>query len=81
MNKKELKEKCEYLEKTLHQVNAVCKLYENKIIELMGKEDASKYIKMVAQELFRTEIINMPESDFKDFLIENFEEITGTKYE
>ena len=54
----------------------VMKKMEEKLIELMGQEAYSKFSVEIAREGFRHEIDGMEDSDFKNFIMENFDEIT-----
>lgn len=63
----------------LERITRCAKAYEEKLIELMEPEAFTKYAKEVAKKLFMEEAEGMAESDFKDFVRENFDEIT--KYE
>ena len=54
----------------------IIKRYEEKLEELMSAGDLHKFSKLIAKELFKMEIDNMPDSDFKQFCIDNFDEIT-----
>lgn len=49
-------------------------MMEEKLIELMGDDAYSEWSKQAAKELFRLEIDNMEDSDFKRFCEDNFDE-------
>lgn len=51
--------------------------YEKKLYQLMGKEAYVAFMKKTTKEAFRLEIGGMAEGDFKDFVLENFDMITG----
>ena len=51
--------------------------YENKLKEIMTFKDFDKFASDIAKELFKAEIGGMDESEFKDFILENFDEIIG----
>ena len=53
------------------------KMMEEKMIELMGYDAYSEWSKQAAKELFRLEIDNMEDSDFKRFCEDNFDKITS----
>ena len=50
---------------------------ENKLTELMGKEDYGKWSREVAVEAFRRDVEKWPDGEFKQFCLDNFEIITG----
>lgn len=54
----------------------VMKQMEAKLIELMGEEAYSAFSKKIATEGFRKEVNSMEDGDFKNFVIEHFDEIT-----
>ena len=54
----------------------VIKRLEEKLQELMGKDEAVAFLKQVCDEAFRIEIEGLPDSDFKEFVLGNFDEIT-----
>ncbi len=62
-----------------NETRYVVKRYEEKLKELMGKEEFSKFSNDVAKEMFRSEIEGMAPSDFRDFCLENFGKIVGEK--
>lgn len=49
---------------------------EAKLIELMGKTEYSIWSKELAKKCYMQEIESMPNSEFKQFCIDNFEVIT-----
>ena len=53
----------------------VFKRLEAKLIELMGKAEFIAFIKQTCDEAFQIEIESMEDSDFKQFVLENFDEI------
>lgn len=54
----------------------IMKEIERKLIELMGEKEYVKWSCQVAKAAFRKEVENMPEGDFKDFILENIDAIT-----
>lgn len=52
--------------------------YEEKLKEYMTEEEYHEFATQVAKEAFFQELTRMPDSDFKDFTIDNFHHITGT---
>lgn len=50
--------------------------YEKKLKELMSSCGFDEFIKSVSKEAFRIEINDAKDSEFKKFVLENFEEIT-----
>ena len=54
-------------------------LYEEKLKELMTQVEFKTFSVEVAKKVFRAEIEGMKDGDFKDFCIENFDNITGDK--
>ena len=53
------------------------KIFEEKLIELMGLEEYQKFSKKIAMDAWRAEIACMPEGDFKKFCEDNFDYITN----
>lgn len=53
------------------------KIYEEKLIELMGMKRYKKFAATVGKAAFMAEIESMPEGDFKDFCKANFDKITN----
>lgn len=50
---------------------------EEKLIELMGAEEYKKFATEIAREGFRQEIDGMADGEFKDFVKDHFDQITG----
>lgn len=50
--------------------------YEKKLKELMVEEEYIKFAIKVAKEGYRKDVLSMPEGEFKEFCIYNFELIT-----
>lgn len=50
-------------------------IYENKLKEIMSFKDFDKFATDTAKELFKADIGGLEESEFKDFILENFEDI------
>lgn len=48
-----------------------------KLIELMGKKEYLKFSAEVGKKAFKKEVEEMKDSDFKNFVLENFDRITG----
>ena len=53
------------------------KRYEEKLKELMTEEEYFEFSKSVAKEAFFNELSRLPEGDFKDFALDNFQHITA----
>ena len=51
--------------------------YEEKLIEIMGKEKYLSFAKEVGKKAIRAEFEAMEDSDFKRFCLEHFDEIAG----
>lgn len=54
----------------------VMKAMESKLIELMGREAYAKFAAEIAREGFRKEVEGMADGDFKNFIMDNFDNIT-----
>ena len=52
------------------------KHYEMKLIELMGEKEFEKFATEVAKKMFMGWVEELPDSDFRNFAFDNFEEIT-----
>ena len=50
---------------------------EHKLRELMSEEDFNSFIKEIAKEAFRSEINDLTDDDFKQYVRDNFDKITG----
>ena len=61
----------------IDQILKTCKVYEAKLIELMGKDAFFEFSIQIAKELFADSIMGMADSDFKEFCLDNFDAITG----
>ena len=57
----------------------VCVAYESKLKELMGEESFVDFSLQVSKELFAEEVQAMPDSEFKQTILGNFEAITGSE--
>lgn len=55
----------------------ICLSHEKKLIKLMGKKRFIRYSTNLAKNLFAAEVFDMPDGEFKDFIIDNFNLITG----
>ena len=62
---------------TKQQLLKLCKKYEEKLKRLMKPVDYRKFINDCAIEMFKEDIENIEDSDFKNFVLEHFEEITN----
>lgn len=51
-------------------------LCEEKLKELMPEAEYQEFIKDVSRKAFNMEIDALPDSDFKDFCVKNFDMIT-----
>ena len=56
----------------------VCLAYESKLKELMGEESFVDFSLQVSKALFAEEVQAMPDSEFKQIILGNFEAITGS---
>ena len=61
---------------TNEQLIKLCKMYEEKLIKLMGKREFYKFSTECAKSLFMDDVCSMESGDFKQFILDNFEEIT-----
>lgn len=62
-------------------LSMMIKRMEEKLKELMGEEEYIKFSREVAKETFFAECSDLPEGDFKDFCIDNFQFITSDDFE
>ncbi len=60
------------------QLRFCCMAYEKKLIELMGMDAFMEYSRKIARDMFAQEICAMPDSDFKEKTLDNFDLITGS---
>lgn len=49
---------------------------EDKMVEVMGVKAYSIWAAETARDMFRLSVENMEKGDFKDYILEHFEEIT-----
>ena len=61
---------------TNEQLMKLCKMYEDKLLQLMGKKKYFKFVDECAKSLFADSVSNLPNGDFKQFILDNFDEIT-----
>lgn len=54
----------------------VIRAYEAKLAELMGRQAFKEFAAEISRRGFKKEIEQMAQSDFKDFILDNFEDIT-----
>lgn len=54
----------------------IIKLYEKKLEELMAKDEYEKFTIEVANSLILKEVNGMENSEFKQFCLQHFDEIT-----
>lgn len=64
------------LKRDLKSYMIATKLYEAKLSELMPEDEFMDFIISVARDVFKTELEDMAEGDFKDFVLKHMEEIT-----
>ena len=57
------------------QINLLNRM-EDKMVELMGGKAYSIWAAETARDMFRQSVEDMDNSDFKDYILEHFEEIT-----
>ena len=55
----------------------IIKRYDEKLKELMSEEDYVAWSMSIAKETFFMECTNLPDGDFKDFMLDNFKKIVG----
>lgn len=53
------------------------KRMEDKLRELMGEEAYTEFSKELAKEAFRKEVEGMADSEFREFTLANFDDITA----
>lgn len=64
------------LAKELIRHSDACLEYEKKLEEIMTAKEWREFISATSRKLFKQEIDGMADSEFKDFIIERFDEIT-----
>ena len=64
------------IERHREELRKITMAYEDKLIELMGKKEFHKFSIKLAKELLAEDICNMPDSEFKNFCLDNFDLIT-----
>ena len=61
----------------LDHLQLVCQIQERKLKELMNANTYDEWETELAKELFFNHVTNLPDSDFKDFVLDHFKEIVG----
>ncbi len=59
---------------TIHMMQRM----EDALRHFMEPKEFAEFTKTIAKEAFRIEMEDMADGDFKDFVMEHFDEITGT---
>lgn len=62
-------------------LQACCRQYESKLIELMSEHAAKQFFESVAKEVFAESICRLPDGEFKEIALNNFDAITGSDEE
>lgn len=57
-----------------------CKAYENKLRELMKPEDYDLFTKAVSIEVFRADVEQWNNGDFKQFVLEHIDELCSDDF-
>lgn len=60
----------------LEQMRKITVAYEEKLVQLMGPEAFGAFAVEVGKMLFGADVEGMPEGDFREFVLKNFDEIT-----
>lgn len=53
----------------------LCKMYEEKLEKLLGKEKFSDYMQNCAQILFMDSVDKIEDTEFKEFILDNLDDI------
>lgn len=56
------------------------KALSNKLKEFMSPAEFAAFSAQVARDAFREEVEGMADGEFKDFILQNFDKITGDDY-
>lgn len=56
---------------------AMLQIYEDKLRELMGAADYSKFAEETARATFLSEVMAMPDGEFKQMIIDKWDSITA----
>lgn len=59
------------------RLNKIVLEYEQKLAELMPDDEYWEFVSGIARKLFREEIDEMADGEFKDFVLENYRNIVG----
>ena len=57
------------------------KAFESKLKEFMSPADFRAFSAQVARDAFREEVEGMADSEFKTFILDNFDKITGDDFD
>lgn len=66
-----------YLEGQIERLNKVIKMFEDKLRQGISEQEYVEFSKAVATIMFIDEVQASPSEDFKKFVAENWEKITG----
>jgi len=66
----------DFLQDELLRMHKTTTIYEAKLQELMTEEEREEWAKEAGRRLFADTVDRMPESAFKDFVLQNFDSIT-----
>lgn len=61
----------------IDQLQLVCQRQESKLKELMTASAYEEWETALAKELFFNQVTNLPDGDFKEFVLDHFKEIVG----
>jgi hypothetical protein len=78
-DREEITELLRWLAKELVQYHDIAMAQEAKMMEVMTAKDFDDFCTDQAKKLFQSDIDAMPDCEFKQFLIDHFDEVTGDK--
>lgn len=70
-----------FTEMDFEAMKLTARLYEAKLKELMTQVEFKTFSTEVAKKVFKNGVQNMPNGDFKNFCLDNFDKITSDETE
>lgn len=66
---------------TIEMLNKTCLAYERELRARLSAEEFDELTNTIAKELFADEVLNMPDGDLKETIMNCFDQITGSEHD
>ena len=66
---------------TIERLNQTCLAYERELKARLSPDDFNEVVHKIAKEMFTDEVLSMPEGDFKEVILNHFDQITGSEHD